>query len=94
MPRAGAEQMAALIKAYGIDLGTTNSTLAVVEAPADLADLPRADAVEIEQPTTAGAKISAASSGCGGSWSVAPAQLAPSSRANAWLGRSPGRVKA
>lgn len=51
--------MSALIKAYGIDLGTTNSTLAVVEAPADLTDLPRAEAVEIEQPTTAGTKISA-----------------------------------
>lgn len=48
-----------IIRAYGIDLGTTNSTLAIVEVPADQAQLPLAEAVEIEQPTTAGAKISA-----------------------------------
>jgi len=51
--------MGKTIKAYGIDLGTTNSTLAVVEAPSDLAGLPRAQAVEMEQPATDGAKISA-----------------------------------
>ncbi|KAB2876386.1 MAG: Hsp70 family protein [Burkholderiaceae bacterium] len=51
--------MGKTIKAYGIDLGTTNSTVAVVEAPSDLTGLPRATAVEVEQPATDGAKISA-----------------------------------
>ena len=51
--------MADFITAYGIDLGTTNSTLARVSVDAATADWPRAEAVEIEQPTPAGAMISA-----------------------------------
>ena len=41
-----------------------------------------------------GAKISAASSGTGGTASDPPAQTAPSSRANDWAAMSPGRVNA
>lgn len=51
--------MGKTIKAYGIDLGTTNSTLAMVEAPSDQAGLPRAQAVEVEQPAADGAMFSA-----------------------------------
>ena len=59
MPRAGAEHMADLITAYGIDLGTTNSTLARVSVDAASVEWPLAEAVEIEQPTPAGSMISA-----------------------------------
>jgi len=51
--------MADLITAYGIDLGTTNSTLARVSVDSEIVDWPRAEAVEIEQPTPAGPMISA-----------------------------------
>lgn len=51
--------MSSLIHAYGIDLGTTNSTLAEVLADAEQTDWPVAQAVEIEQPTLAGPIISA-----------------------------------
>jgi len=47
------------INAYGIDLGTTNSTLAQVLVDAQATDWPLAQAIEIEQPTPAGSLISA-----------------------------------
>ena len=59
MPQAAAEQMTELITAYGIDLGTTNSTLARVTVDPATVDWPVAAAVEIEQPTPAGAIIGA-----------------------------------
>ena len=40
------------------------------------------------------AKMIAASSSCGGGSSIAPAQVAPSERANAWVSSSPERVNA
>lgn len=51
--------MSRSIRAYGIDLGTTNSSLAVVDASSSLAGLPSADVVEIPQPALDGTKISA-----------------------------------
>lgn len=51
--------MTELITAYGIDLGTTNSTLARVAVEAASVGWPIAEAVEIEQPTPAGSMISA-----------------------------------
>jgi molecular chaperone DnaK len=47
------------LRAYGIDLGTTNSSLAVVDASPSLVGLPPAEVVEIEQPALDGTKISA-----------------------------------
>lgn len=51
--------MSGSIRAYGIDLGTTNSSLAVVDAPSSQEDLPSAEVVEIAQPALDGTKISA-----------------------------------
>jgi hypothetical protein len=51
-----------------------------------------ASAAGTSEPT--GAKMIAASSGCGGASSEAPAQTAPSSRAKACVFSSPARVKA
>ena len=51
--------MTSKICAYGIDLGTTNSTLAQVTVDAEQTDWPLAQAIEIEQPTPAGSIISA-----------------------------------
>lgn len=51
--------MSASIRAYGIDLGTTNSSLAVVAAAVSHVGLPLADVVEIDQPALDGTKISA-----------------------------------
>jgi molecular chaperone DnaK len=47
------------LRAYGIDLGTTNSSLAVVDAPSSQVGLPPAEVVEIAQPALDGTKISA-----------------------------------
>ncbi|GMV58069.1 MAG: molecular chaperone DnaK [Betaproteobacteria bacterium] len=47
------------ITAYGIDLGTTNSTLAVVRSGADSGALPAAEVVEIEQRRLRGPNLSA-----------------------------------
>jgi molecular chaperone DnaK len=51
--------MSGSIRAYGIDLGTTNSSLAMVDAPPSLQGLPSADVVEIAQPALDGTKFSA-----------------------------------
>lgn len=51
--------MSGSLRAYGIDLGTTNSSLAVVDAPSSLVGLPSAEVVEISQPALDGTKISA-----------------------------------
>lgn len=51
--------MSGSLRAYGIDLGTTNSSLAVVDAPTSLVGLPSAEVAEIAQPALDGTKISA-----------------------------------
>jgi molecular chaperone DnaK len=50
--------MSKTIICYGIDLGTTNSSLGIVDASIDDI-LPKAEIVEIAQPTPSGEKISA-----------------------------------
>ena len=42
--------MTSKISAYGIDLGTTNSTLTRVLVQSEQSDWPLAQAIEIEQP--------------------------------------------
>lgn len=51
--------MSGTLRAYGIDLGTTNSSLAVVDASPGFVGLPPAEVVEIAQPALDGTKISA-----------------------------------
>jgi molecular chaperone DnaK (HSP70) len=51
--------MSGSIRAYGIDLGTTNSSLAVVNVPPSHVGLPSAEVVEVAQPALDGTKISA-----------------------------------
>lgn len=51
--------MSGSLRAYGIDLGTTNSSLAVVDASPAFVGLPPAEVVEIAQPALDGTKISA-----------------------------------
>ena len=51
--------MSKKIISYGIDLGTTNSSLGVVDVFFDDNQIPRAEIVEIPQPTPSGEKTSA-----------------------------------
>ena len=51
--------MSKKIISYGIDLGTTNSSLGIVDVFFDVNQIPRAEIVEIAQPTPSGEKTSA-----------------------------------